>query len=418
MAVANFGSNSVSIFRNTSTSGSISFAARVDFATGINPRGVNIGDFDGDGKPDLAIAHGGNNFMSVLRNNSTSGSIAFQAKVDFALSGGNSSTFVNSGDLDGDGKLDIVVANYALSTVSVFRNTATSGTIDASSFAAKVDFATGIFPFSVSIGDFDGDNKPDLATANLNDNTISVLRNTASSGSINASSFAAKVDFAAGAGTISSNVGDIDGDGKLDLLGTNYDASTLSILRNTATSGSISAGSFNSRINYPTFTGISSGTGPRFVCIGDLDGDGKPDMAVVSNITNTVSIIHNPFISIPTNLAGPGSICSNSTATLSATCVAGTTPTWYSASSSTTSVFSGSPFVTPPIAASTYYTVSCKQGSNSSPVVSIYTDIKPSPAAPTITASGATTFCSGGSVTLNSNVGNNNALSFVKTSSQ
>jgi hypothetical protein len=224
LALANFGSSTVSVLRNTSSSGSITFATKVDFTTGTSPRGVNISDFDGDGKPDLAIAHGGNPFMPVLRNNSSGGSISFQPKVDFALVGGQSSTFISSSDLDGDGKLDIAVVNYAPNTISVFRNTATAETIDASSFAAKVDFTTGGGPFSVTIGDLDGDSKPDLAVANYSgNNDISVLRNTSSSGSI---SFATKVDIAIGVSPIAVNLGDIDGDGKLDLVTNGYGCST------------------------------------------------------------------------------------------------------------------------------------------------------------------------------------------------
>jgi Concanavalin A-like lectin/glucanases superfamily/FG-GAP-like repeat/IPT/TIG domain/FG-GAP repeat len=421
MAVANSGSNSVSVFRNTSTSGNITFAAKVDFATGLSPRSVNIGDFDGDGKPDLAIAHRDNNFMSVLRNTSSSGSISFQGKVDFFLAAGNISTFINSGDLDGDGKLDIAVTSYSGTNnhVSVFRNTATSGTIDANSFAARTDFTTGVFPFSLAIGDLDGDGKPDLAVANYSgDNSVSVLRNTSSSGS---TSFATKVDFPVGVAPIAVNLGDIDGDAKLDLITSNYSTNKISIFRNIATSGSISANSFAAKVNY------FNSTGPRFVAIGDLDGDGKPDLAVANETDNSVSVLQNSFISVPTNVTGPATICTNNTASLSATCVAGTSPTWWEASYIIISgdplpppLFVGSPFITPLLTFTTTYRVSCEQGANVSPRVPITVNVSsnPSPTAPTITASGATTFCNGGSVTLNSNVGNNNALNFVRTSSQ
>ena len=101
------------------------------------------------------------------------------------------------GDIDGDGKSDLAVANYNSNTVSVFRNISTSGSISTSSFATKVDFATGSYPFSVAIGDIDGDGKSDLAVANYNSNTVSVFRNTSTSGHTT-SSFATKVDFGTG----------------------------------------------------------------------------------------------------------------------------------------------------------------------------------------------------------------------------
>ncbi|MCA6406334.1 MAG: VCBS repeat-containing protein, partial [Cytophagales bacterium] len=145
----------------TPSKGSITtadFQAKVDFATGSNPISGSIGDLDGDGKADLALANEGSNTVSVFRNTGSAGTISYAAKVDFAADEGSYS--VSIGDLDGDGKADLAVANYNSNTVSVFRNTGSVGTI---SYAAKVDFATGTNPASVSIGDLDGDGKADLA---------------------------------------------------------------------------------------------------------------------------------------------------------------------------------------------------------------------------------------------------------------
>jgi len=173
-SVVNGSSNTVSVFRNTGTgAGSISYAAKVDFATGTTPFSVSIGDLDGDGKADLAVANKGSS-LSVLRNTSTgAGSISYAAKVDFET--GTAPVSVSIGDLDGDGKADLVVANGSSNTVSVFRNTSTGA--GAISYAAKVDFTTGTTPQSVSIGDLDGDGKADLVVGNYDSGTLSVLRN-------------------------------------------------------------------------------------------------------------------------------------------------------------------------------------------------------------------------------------------------
>ncbi len=158
-------------------------------------------------------------------------------------------------------------------TVSVFRNTASSGSITTGSFAAKVDFATGVRPISVAIADFDGDGKPDIAVANsdLNANSVSVLRNTASVGSITGSSFASKVDFSTGSGPFSVAIGDMDGDGKPDLVVANNNSApaTISVLHNTASSGSITSSSFAAKVDFAT------GNNPISVAIADLDGDGN-----------------------------------------------------------------------------------------------------------------------------------------------
>ncbi len=276
LAVVNYNNNTVSVLRNTSSSGVISFAAKVDLVTGLLPVSVAIGNIDGDGKPDLAIANYNDNTVSVLRNTCSIGTVSFDTKVDIGT--GAHPFSVAIGDIDGDGKPDLAVANNGANTVSVLLNTSSIGTV---SFITKVDVATGSSPFSVAIGDIDGDGKPDLATANFYGKTVSILRNTGSSGAV---SFAMKVDVATGTLPISVAIGDIDGDGKPDLAVANNDDKTVSILHNTGSSGTVS---FASKVD------VTTGTGPRSVAIGDLDGDGKPDLAVANSNSNTVSILRN-----------------------------------------------------------------------------------------------------------------------------
>ena len=283
LAVTNYSSNTVSVYRNTSTSGSItagSFAAKVDFITGSSPVCVVIGDIDGDGKPDLVVTNAGPNTVSVFRNTSVSGSVNFAAKVDFAT--GSFPYRLAIGDIDGDGKPDLVVVNRNSNTVSVFLSTSMSGSV---TFAAKVDFITGTSPSSVAIGDIDGDGKPDLAVTNSNSNSVSVLLNTSIIGSV---TLAAKVDFATGLTPDFGTIGDIDGDGKQDLVVCNYSINTVSVIRNTSVLGVIS---FDPKVDF------TSGTSPFYVAIGDLDGDGKPDLAVANEFSNNVSVLRN--ISVP-----------------------------------------------------------------------------------------------------------------------
>jgi uncharacterized repeat protein (TIGR02543 family) len=304
LAVANYEAATVSVFRNTSVSGSItssSFAAKVDFATGVIPCSIAIGDVDGDGKPDLVVANAApSNSVSVLRNTSVSGSIdasSFAPKVDFAT--GADPISVAFGDLDGDGKPDLAAANFSSNSVSVLRNTSVIGSIDASSFALKVDFATGTStnPYTVAIGDLDEDGKPDLAVANYSSASVSVFRNTSVIGGFTASSFATSVTFGTGQIPMSVAIGDLDGDGKSDLA-VACTNSSVSVLRNTSVSGSISASSFAAKVDFAT------GVKPRFVAIGDLDGDGKPDLAL--------TILGGPFISVLRNTSVSGSITASS----------------------------------------------------------------------------------------------------------
>ena len=285
LAVVNYSSNAVSVLRNTSTSGNVSFAAKVDFSMGGGPTSVAIGDLDGDGKPDLAVANDDNDTVSVLRNTSTSRSVAFATKVDFVT--GSLPISVAIGDLDGDGKPDLAVANYSSNTVSVLRNTSTSGSV---AFAAKSDFSTGTNPYIVAIGDLDGDGKPDLAVVNDGNDTVSVLRNTSTIGN---PSFAARVAFATGHYPYDVAIGDLDGDSQPDLAVANYSSNTVSVLRNTSTSGSVA---------FATKVDFSMGGGPYSIAIGDLDGDGKPDLAGPNLNSNTVSVLrntHSTFADVP-----------------------------------------------------------------------------------------------------------------------
>jgi hypothetical protein len=299
--VVNFSSNSISVFRNTSTSGSITFAAKVDFA-GINPYGIAIGDMDADGKPDLVIANSraSGSSVSVFRNTSSSGSITFASPFD--LTTGSYSSGVAISDIDGDGKHDIAVANADNNTVSVFRNTSLPGSITSSSFAAKVDISCGAEPEGIAIGDVDGDGKPDLVVTNQFSQTASVFRNISSSGSITASSFASAVDFAAGSGAYTVVLGDVDGDGKPDLVVGNAYSNGFSVLRNTASPGPITAGSFDPKVDFTT------GVWPFVVAMGDLDGDGKPDVIAANRTSNTVSIFRNA-------ISSPGPTVTSNTAT-------------------------------------------------------------------------------------------------------
>ena len=91
----------------------------------------------------------------------------FSAKTDFTT--GSGPWAVAAGDLNGDGKPDMVIVNYNASTLSVFLNTTPAGNA-APTFSAKTDFTTGSGPTSVTIGDFNGDGKPDMAVANYDAN--------------------------------------------------------------------------------------------------------------------------------------------------------------------------------------------------------------------------------------------------------
>jgi hypothetical protein len=276
LAHAAISANAVSIFRNTSTPGNLSFAAKLDSPVGANPRRIAIQDYDGDGKPDLAVTNLDNNAVSVLRNTSSVGNISFESKIDFAT--GNWPHFILAGDVDGDGKSDLIVMNYDGNSFSILLNTSTSGSL---SFGAKVDFGTGARPYIAGLGDLDGDGRLDLAVPNMNGNSVSVHRNTSSVGSI---SFAPSVDLNVGNTPRRVAMGDIDGDGKPDLAVSIDGGNSVSIFKNVSTSGIVQ---FDARIDLP------AGSNPLDVSISDIDGDTQPDLVVSNRTGSSVSTFRN-----------------------------------------------------------------------------------------------------------------------------
>lgn len=331
VVVSNQTTGNVSVFPNTSTSGTISFGTRVDFTTGSNAYHVNLGDIDGDGKLDMVVANYGASTVSIFRNTS-SGSVSFAAKVDLTSIGNAVDAMI--GDIDGDGRVDITAISNSGTSIKVFLNTTTApGSI---AFNSGTSFTTGSNPYGGSIGDMDGDGKLDVVVSNAL-GSVSIFRNTSSMGSV---SFATRVDATA-IGDVGTALGDVDGDGKLDIA-TAY--TSLYMLRNTSTLGSASlatASSYTAGNGYVAAladldgdgkidaltsniiafrnnstsgsislaTGVSIYTlnGPYGIAVGDLDGDGKPDLVGANNSGSTVSVIrNNPAISTDANLASMG----------------------------------------------------------------------------------------------------------------
>ncbi len=280
-----------------------SFAPSFNLASGNGPNNVVIADLDGDGKPDLVVSDDYNNTISIYRNISTNGSLtaaSFAPRVDLVTPPGSYSPFgLVVADVDGDGKLDIIVSDYDESIVSVYRNTCTPGNLSTNTFATRVDFATGAQPQGIAVADLDGDGRPDLVVANSGDGSVSILRNTGVPGSLTTNSFAPRVDIATSSGCQSVAVGDLDGDGKPDVVAVNSGSGTVSLLRNISTPGSLSTNSFAAKVD---ITVLSS---PVQVAIGDLDGDGKPDLTVTFYLPQTV-------VSVYRNTSNVGSLTTNS----------------------------------------------------------------------------------------------------------
>jgi hypothetical protein len=271
---------------NTTPTGSStpSFSAKTDFTLGSSPVSVGIADVNGDGKPDIVVANHNDNTVSVLINTTQTGASvpSFSAKADFAV--GNHPFSVAVADVNGDGKPDIVTANNSDSTVSVLLNTTSTGAATPT-FSAKSGFAVGSRPYSVTTSDVNGDGKPDIIAANYGNNTVSVLLNTTPTGSSTVT-FAAKSDFSTGATPYFVATADVNGDGKPDIVVTDLTLNTVSVLIDTTSTGSSTAA-------FSVKSDFSTGALPYSIAIADLNGDGKPDIVTANYTDNTVSVLLN-----------------------------------------------------------------------------------------------------------------------------
>jgi hypothetical protein len=218
LAVANnYSSSNVSVLLGNGD-GSFQQPIMTGFA-GISPAAVAVGDFNGDGSPDLAVA---NNFyqgsVNIFLGNGD-GTFARAPGIDDGHAWHNA---VAVGDFRGDGIQDLAVTDSTGTTVGVFLGNG-DGT-----FQHARTFAVGFRPWSVAVGDFNGDANQDLVVANLGSDTVSVLLGNGDG------SFQPAQSFAAGTSPVSVAVGDFNGDGFPDVAVANQDSGTVSVLINAA----------------------------------------------------------------------------------------------------------------------------------------------------------------------------------------
>ena len=292
LVVSNSGSGSISVFMHGATAGT--FMPAVDIVTGGQPNQVVAGDLTGSGANlDLALADNSPSGNAIVLVHDPANPGQFLAPI--MLPTGNFTPSVAIGSI-GNGKVAVVAATYDVNgnngAVYVFMETSASPV----TFAAPVIFPAGAQPQAVRIADVNGDGLPDLVVANYGPGTdgsgmagVSLLLQNASS----PGTFLAPASYQTPFGALDVAVGDLNGDGRPDLvvasLEPDFSGAVSVLLQNPAPA---QAGTFAAATVYP---GMGQ---PLSVAIGDLNGDGHPDIAVADGTSATVLL---------QNAATPGS---------------------------------------------------------------------------------------------------------------
>ncbi len=167
LAVSNLNGGSVTVLlRNAANTGFASEAAAIP--VGASPEGIKAADFNGDGRPDIAVAVNGTNTVNVLLRNATNDGFAAEAPIPV----GAGALGLGVADFNADGRPDLAETSNTAGTVTVLLRQAGGG------FAADGAPLPAPGANGVAAGDFNGDGKPDLAASNDQANTLTVFLNT------------------------------------------------------------------------------------------------------------------------------------------------------------------------------------------------------------------------------------------------
>jgi glucose/arabinose dehydrogenase len=226
IATTGWGDTVVSILRNN---GNGTFTAPTTYGVGNSPHSLQLVDFNGDSRPDLAVANQSSSTVSILLN---AGNGTFNSATTYSVVSGPHS--IRAADLNGDGRIDLATANEYSNSVSVLLGNG-NGT-----FASAVNYATGSAPKGIAIGDVNGDGRVDLLTANTAGNypnnnnpggdTISLLLGNGNG------TFAAASTYTTGRSPFSLTLADFNGDGRLDIASANWHTNDVGVLLNTTVS--------------------------------------------------------------------------------------------------------------------------------------------------------------------------------------
>ncbi len=216
---------------------------------------IDAADVNGDGNPEVATANRDEASFTILAGNRLGG-LSWYSTQPLP---GTTPVAVAIADLDGADNADLaIVDGGSPGSVRIMR-----GGTALNSWSAGPSVAVGAFPSAIAVGDFDGDDDVDLATANTGDDTVSVALGDGSGG------FGAATSSFVGSQPAELLARDLDGDGALDLAVLNRAGNNVAVLLGAGD------GSFAAPVAHPV------GPLPEGLAAADFDGDGVTDLATI-----------------------------------------------------------------------------------------------------------------------------------------
>ena len=319
LVLSKYGESRLYVFKNIASNASTNiFAPALAFSVPQYTDNGIIVDVNGDGKPDIVVADIVSGVVSVLRNQAATGSLTSLSFAPAVPIGTGQYPFVTAGDLDGDTLPELIVANYHTNSVSIYKNLSFDQSI---AFSKEVNLVVGASPHSGTLVDIDRDGRLDLLVGTSSG--VVVLTNCVVGGDI-VHAFGLPIVVTANAQVSGIAVGDVDGDGLVDLILGSWSSGSITVVRNNTQPGRVTSASFASQLQ------LSAETGLLGVAVGDLNGDSRPDILTTPYSGNGLVCFQNLGGQAPVITGQPGSRTNISGTTASFTVIAtGSTPLSY-----------------------------------------------------------------------------------------